>query len=103
MSPKIIYNVTLNVDDSVHQEWLDWMRNIHIPEVLQTGLFTDHRLLKMISEEDTGTTYAVQYMLDDIKHFLTYSEKFAPALRQKVLDKFGEKVLAFRTLMEIVE
>lgn len=103
MSPKIIYNVTLNVDDSVHQEWLDWMRKIHIPEVMQTGLFTGYKILKMISEEDTGTTYAVQYMLDDIKHFLDYSEKFAPALRQKVLDKFGEKVLAFRTLMEIVE
>lgn len=34
-----IYNVTLNIDDSVHEEWKGWMMAIHIPEVLSTKLF----------------------------------------------------------------
>ncbi|MGQ3086877.1 DUF4286 family protein, partial [Flavobacterium sp.] len=29
----IIYNVTINIDDSVHDKWLTWMMEKHIPEV----------------------------------------------------------------------
>ena len=32
-----IYNVTTNIDESVHDEWLHWMKEIHIPDVLATG------------------------------------------------------------------
>jgi hypothetical protein len=104
MSPQIIYNVTSLVEHSIEQEWLDWMKNVHIPEVIQTGLFLEYKLLKLVSEEsEGGTSYAVQYLLHDIKDFLNYSENYAPALRQKSLDKYGEKVIAFRTLLEVIK
>jgi hypothetical protein len=104
--PQIIYNVTVNVDDDIHQEWLTWMREVHIPEVMATGLFLSNRMLRVVTqlgEEDSGTTYAIQYTLKEIKDFLTYSDNYAPALRQKTLDKYGNKAIAFRTLLEVVE
>jgi hypothetical protein len=104
MSPQIIYNVTSHVEHSIEQEWLNWMKNVHIPEVIQTGLFLEYKLLKLVSEEsEGGTSYAVQYLLNDVKDFLNYSENYAPALRQKSLDKYGEKVIAFRTLLEVIK
>jgi hypothetical protein len=104
MSPQIIYNVTSHVEHSIEQEWLNWMKNVHIPEVIQTGLFLEYKLLKLVSEEsEGGTSYAVQYLLNDVKDFLNYSENYAPALRQKALDKYGEKVIAFRTLLEVIK
>ena len=34
----IIYNVTMNVESDIHDEWLNWMRNTHIPKYFATGL-----------------------------------------------------------------
>ena len=34
----VIYNVTVNIDDSAHDEWLIWIKE-HIPQVLATGKF----------------------------------------------------------------
>ena len=31
----IIYNVTINVDDSIHAQWREWIKE-HIPQVLGT-------------------------------------------------------------------
>ena len=57
----IIYNVTINIADSVHSEWLKWMKD-HIPQVLATGLFSKALFTKVLVEEGMGgTTYSVQY------------------------------------------
>ena len=37
----IIYNVTVTVQNEIVEEWLNWIRLEHIPEVLSTGLFID--------------------------------------------------------------
>ena len=34
-----IYNVTVSIEKSLADEWLTWMKTIHIPEVLATGYF----------------------------------------------------------------
>ncbi|MDA0777974.1 MAG: DUF4286 family protein, partial [Bacteroidetes bacterium] len=35
----IIYNVTLSIHPEIEQEVLLWLKEIHIPEVMQTNLF----------------------------------------------------------------
>jgi hypothetical protein len=102
--PQILYNVTMCVNEEVHADFLEWIKNIHIPKVLQTGCFQNYKMLRLISQEEdsTDTTYAVQYMLEDLKHFIEYSEKYAHALGQETWDRYGEKVLVFRTLLEVI-
>jgi len=100
--PQIIYNVTCNVETDIANEWITWMRSVHIPEVMQTGLFISYKFMQVIGpavdEEDSGKTYAVQYILPNIENFLTYK-----ALKEKTFQKYGERVLAFRTLLEMME
>ena len=56
-----IYNVTLSIEESIHEEWLTWIQS-HIPEVLATGKFTSAKLTQVLVEEDMGgITYSVQY------------------------------------------
>ncbi len=103
--PKIIYNVTCSVEESIKAEWLTWMRTVHIPEVLQTGLFEGHKFLRVIgaledAQKEEGGTYAIQYTLESIEKFLQYAQDHAPALRAKTEAKYGEKIMAFRTLLE---
>ncbi len=99
----IIYNVTINVDDSIHDEWLAWMRTVHIPDMMKTGMFTEFRLCKILSEDDQGTTYSFQYTCNNMQMFEKYRDEFAPALRKEAAEKFGDKFVAFRTLLEVIE
>ncbi|MEY2739268.1 MAG: hypothetical protein RL259_1177 [Bacteroidota bacterium] len=100
----IIYNVTINLDESIHLDWLKWMQNKHINEVLATGLFTQAKLVKVLVEEEMGgTTYAVQYFTDSKLKLDDYYLNHAPRLRQEGLQLFGDKMLAFRTELEVME
>ena len=97
-----IYNVTVNVDNSVHTEWLNWIK-LHIPQVLATGRFSDAKLTKVLVKEETGVTYSVQYRAKSREDLDNYYKLDADRLRQESLVKFADKVLAFRTELEIID
>lgn len=97
-----IYNVTVNIEDSVHEEWLTWMRNEHIPEVMKTGLFEEYRFSRVMVDEESGITYSVQYLVKDLETLKLYNEMYAPALQNEHRNRYEGKFVAFRTVMEIV-
>ncbi len=100
----VVYNVTIIIDHSVHDEWVDWMKNEHIPEVMATGKFTSWKMLRIIEDHNPdGMTYAIQYQAPDMEAYLTYQNECAPALQQDVQNKFGGLFGAFRTCMEVIE
>lgn len=97
----LIYNVTVGVDKQVEQDWLLWMREVHIPEVMNTKMFVSYKMYKILSKEDEGSTsYAIQYTAKSLKEVDLYLEKYAPALRDDVKKKFGDHQASFRTLLE---
>ena len=100
----IIYNVTINIEEGIAQEWLEYMKDTHIPDVLNTGCFVHHHISRLITrqEDETGITYAIQYHSPDMETFERYEREFAPALKQEVVEKYGGKFVAFRSLMETV-
>lgn len=99
----IIYNVTVKLDREIHEEWLEWMRTEHILDVLNTGFFESHKLLKLLEEEEDGVTYAVQYYCKTIGDYKQYEAQYAPALKAEADKKFKDRFVAFRTLLEVVE
>lgn len=99
----IIYNVTINIHESVQDQWLSWMQTKHIAAVLATGKFTSARLVKVLIEEEMGgTTYSVQYTTDSKETLEKYYQEDAPRLREEGLQLFGDKMLAFRTELELI-
>ncbi|MBK7037750.1 MAG: DUF4286 family protein [Chitinophagales bacterium] len=98
-----IYNVTIKVEPHRATEWLDWMRNIHIPEVLETGYFLESRICKIVNDEDPEDfTFAVQYTCSTLADYEQYQKNKAPALQKEMRNLFGDDAFAFRTLMEIL-
>ena len=57
----ILYNVTINIDATIQKEWLIWMKEIHIPKVMETGCFTENKVYRILAEEDGGMAYSIQY------------------------------------------
>jgi len=102
----ILYNVTINVEDALHDEWLEWMVNEHIPKVMKTGMFPSNKIFRIISRlpEETGTTYSFQYFANSIEDYEIYRTVYSPVLQQESLERFGEEnlPLAFRTVLEEV-
>ena len=99
----IIYNVTVNIDDSIHQEWLNWIK-VHIPQVLATGKFVDAKLTKVLVEEEMGgVTYSIQYRAKSREALDSYYTHDAERLRGDGLKRFADKMLAFRTELEILD
>ncbi len=98
---QVIYNVTVSVDEDASQDWLDWMQNTHIPDVMKTGLFLESRISKVLGHEEGGKTYAIQYLCPDMDTYYLYQEKFAPVLQEDHTKKFGSKTVAFRTLLHV--
>jgi len=99
----IIYNVTIKVHDSISADWLHWLREEHIPDVINSGCFTHAVILRLIEVDETeGPTYAVQYHAESKALYNNYIEQHAPAMRQKGFDKWGDKFIAFRSVMQVV-
>ncbi|WP_233509689.1 DUF4286 family protein [Pedobacter chinensis] len=97
-----LYNVTLILDDHAAEEWLQWMQEIHIPEVMATGMFVSNRLLKVVDSPNEGVTYCAQYVAETLDHYNEYQSVYAPALQEKLNTKFKNRFVAYRTLMEFI-
>lgn len=100
----ILYNITLNVEDAVCAEWITWMKTIHIPQVMESKCFQSFKMFRLIDRQsdESGQTYAVQYFAHNMEDYLRYRADFAPALQAETLSRWGNQVLAFRTLLEEV-
>lgn len=100
----IVYSVTVTIDESVEADWLKWMKEVHIPDVLDTGIFTEHRMLKVITSANTddGQSYNIQYDCPSMADLHKYQVQFAPKLQQEHTERYKDKFAAFRTLLEKV-
>jgi hypothetical protein len=98
-----IYNVTVNISEEARENWLAWMKDQHIPDVMKTGCFTGSQIMKLLFVEDEGHTYSIQYKFAQMTDIEKYQKEFAPALQAQHQAKFKNQYHAFRTLLEIIE
>lgn len=100
---EIIYNVTTKVLHEVAVAWLDWMKEEHIPAMISTGCFQKSIILRLKGVDDTeGPTYAVQYFAANQQDYDRYLAEFATELRAAALERWGNKIVSFRTVLEVV-
>jgi len=97
-----LYNVTLILEDAAAEEWLQWMQDVHIPQVMATGLFVSNRLLKVVDSPNEGVTYCSQYVVETLANYNKYQETFAPALQAELNEKYKNRFVAYRSLMEFI-
>jgi hypothetical protein len=97
-----IYNVTINVDASIHEEWLKWMKEKHMKDVVNTGCFTSSRMLRVLAD-DVGATYSAQYHFNAMEDYERYRSQHAAALQKEGIERFGDRFIAYRTLLQVVD
>ena len=100
----VLYNVTVGIDPDVEFEWLNWMKKVHIPAVMNTDMFVDHKIFKVLSQEEGEETvsYSVQYFAEDVEFVMKYLNEFAPPLVEEHRKRYQNRHVAFRTLLQQV-
>ncbi|MDN3596163.1 DUF4286 family protein [Zunongwangia endophytica] len=97
----VIYNVTTNVQEDVHQEWLKWMKSEFIPAMLKTGKFKKALMTKVLAKEPMGgITYSVQYTAESMAYLKTfYMEDHAKMVAKT--EPFKGKFVEFSTELQV--
>lgn len=100
----ILYNVTIKVHISIQQDWIKWLKEEHVKDILATECFTHYKVLQLLEIDNSeGPTYAIQYFAESKALYNRYIEKYAEKMRTKSYEKWGDKFIAFRSVMQIVD
>lgn len=103
MANMILYNITFNIEPEIQQDWLVWMNLHYTPYVLNTNLFTEVRIFKLLNEtENQGHTYSVQFLSDSLEKVNHYLENHAPEIVDRHNKAFHYKHVSFMTILESV-
>jgi hypothetical protein len=77
------------------------MKEKHIPDVMETGMFLGNKIFQVMVEEEQGITYSIQYTVKDLETLQLYQEMYAPKLQQEHTEKYKDKFVAFRTILRM--
>ena len=100
----VLYNITFNIEPEIQNEWLAWIKDVYFPLVLDTGLFLDVNMYRLLNEtENQGLTYSVQFFSDSLKKVNAYLENHAPEIAEKHMQTFRHKHVSFMSILESVE
>ncbi len=99
-----LYNVTVNLDNDIVNDWLEWMQSKHIPDVLATGHFHSYKIAKLLEpdSEPNTTTFMVQYELKSLENLQIYRDTAMPQLQKDHNERYGKKFVAFRSVIQII-
>jgi hypothetical protein len=98
----IIYSVTIYIKKDVEVDWLEWMKKIHIDDIMKTGHFISSRIFKVIVPSNAldEITYCIQYDCKSLEDYSIYLETDASRLQKEHTLKFQNKVKVARSVMQ---
>jgi hypothetical protein len=98
-----IYSVTITIENETETEWLEFMQQKHIADVLKTGYFTSASMRKAVNEDNAAfVTYNIEYTADSMEAYTQYQQLEATRLQKDVADRFSGKFTAQRRVYQKV-
>lgn len=100
----IVYSVTVAVDRATEADWVAWMRDIHIPDVIATGYFDAYGMQKVLDFESVGerVTYTINYYCESLENYQAYTKNAAPRLQEEHAKRYRGHFSASRTVSELI-
>ena len=99
----ILFNITIILDNEIHNEWLHWMKTRQIPDIMNTGCFVSNRLLHVLDSPNEGGSYCVQYISDSLEKLNEFKQKHDHSIQAKLPEQFNNKLVLFSTVMEFID
>ena len=100
---RIVYEVSIKLDNpGTTNEFMSWLRNGHIQEVLKSPGFLAAELYRCKEATAQGADadeVVVRYTVASAEDLDRYVEHDAARLKKEALDKFGDRMEATRRIM----
>ncbi|MBJ04498.1 MAG: hypothetical protein CMP65_01170 [Flavobacteriales bacterium] len=95
----IIYALEIKIKNEVREKWTKWMQEIHIPEMMDTKLFTTYRFSQ---DQQNKNLFYIEYTLKSIDDYNIYKKEFSIILQKKHQNAFQNLYEAKRKLLSII-
>lgn len=98
----LIYNMTMNVDESIHLKWKNWVSEHYIPSMLNTKKFSKALVTQvLVNEEMGGLTYSIQFTAPTESHLAAFKETHQAKVESK-FQQFKGEVVFFSSVLKVV-
>ena len=95
----IVYEVNLHIDAIAADEYSEGL-GPHIEQILEIEGF--QKADWFVCDSDDGKVHwSIRYQQDSRESLVNYQEKYAPALIQEGVDKFGKYLTSDRRVMQL--
>jgi hypothetical protein len=98
----LLFNVTVIIEDATAENWLQWMKDSHIPLTMETDCFVSYRLLKIVDSPNEGTSYCVQFIAENQEKYERFTHLHEQQFTADMYANYPNKLVTFSTLMEFV-
>ena len=92
----ITYEVRIKINQNIENEWLEWMKTVHVPEVIATGMVRSFQILK--PQEGEAQRYHFHYHFESQSDYELYIQNHTAKLRESVLEKYDGQFEASRQI-----
>lgn len=98
-----VYNLTIKIDNKLLDEWLPWIINEFVPQVMCTNLFIENNVFELLEPgDDESSTFVLQFKTGLKENYNNYIMKHSKTLNEKASLKWGNHFITFGTLMQSV-
>jgi hypothetical protein len=98
----IIYRVEITLDAGIESEWLDWMKRVHVPDVVRTGCFSEYKIYKVIDSTSTEPVYVIAVSMPIARGLPPLPGQFCSCASKEHSDRFAGRFRGSRQLLEEV-
>jgi hypothetical protein len=98
----IIYSVQITIDAGIESAWVEWMKRVHLANVVRTGCFFGCRIYKVVASDEADPRCVMQYHCRSLHEYHRYRDSFAAALQNEHSDRFAGRFRGSRQLLEEV-
>lgn len=99
-----IYNTTFCIDYALTPCIIKWIKDKYINAAMASGLFDGFMIARVIAEQDPGyESYALHLQTAHSEEALTWLEDIGQQLLNELHTHYGERVVWFRTRLEVIQ
>lgn len=99
----IIYNTTYQIDPSVLDEALVWIRSELIPSIVNSKHLKNPRLVRVMTDDKSNHSYSLQFEVESIEMLNDWYRAHGASIYSNLTKKYGNNLIGFTTLLENIE
>lgn len=97
-----IYNITVLIEESIEQKWLNYVQTEMIPNILDTGFFESGKLLQVADSPNEGLTFCLQFTTNTISSLQSYQSLCAQQIDGAHQAAFPNQLVTFSSTMKLI-